>query len=131
MEPTLRDQVALGEKRVVEPGVTADDPIVDAFRIRLLQVAEPGGGVVVMTARPEDLIGMAVDVHEPGVGKHFQQQPDARGVGRGLEDERALVFESQLFQKDGERGFPLVDFILRHAVEIEVARILVLPCGGS
>ena len=64
-------------------------------------------------------------------GNSSRSKPDARGVGRGLEHERALVFESEFFQKPEERGFPCVDLGVRHAMEVEVTRIFVFAARES
>src|SRR6185312_1526231 len=87
------------------------------------------GGVVIMLERAEYHVGIAVDVDEARLRKHFEQQPDARRMRRRFENQRARILDRQLAQEPEEGRLPFVDLGRRHTAKREVSLIPVEPAG--
>ena len=73
--------------------------------------------------RDEHGIRVAADVHEPGVGKEVQQQPDPRRVGRRLEEEGPPLLERQGLEEVDQTGRPGGDLGGIGIAEREVAAV--------
>ena len=59
-------------------------------------------------------IRITMDMDEPGVRKHLQQQANPASVRRRFEDQRTIVFQRQLLEENLQRGLPLREFIGCH-----------------
>lgn len=65
------DEGALGVERVVERAVAAEDFGVELGAVGFLQIGVPNGGVPIVLARAEDVVGVAVNVNKAGIRKPF------------------------------------------------------------
>ena len=80
VESVGRNEGALRVVGVMQGAVAPKELGIELGSIRSLEISIPGCGVPIVAVGAENVVGMAVNVDEAGVGKHLEQEPDAGGV---------------------------------------------------
>ena len=99
MQASRRDQVFLGEVRVIHFTPLSKLPLGPVDAIGILQANPLQPHTHQMQGRLDHHVRIAVNVHKLGLWKRVQQQFDAAGVRRRLQDERLAVFQREFAQE--------------------------------